>query len=86
LWLERLVTYLAVVKKTRRDIETDAMGAGWKVAIAARMKTTTTALNPWLAQQLRMGSPFRLSRLVSDCRANPSPYQPYVDRIATCKV
>jgi len=86
LWQERLATYLAAIKKTGPSIQTDAMGAGWKVAVAARMKTMTTASNPWLAQQLRMGSPFRLCRLVSDCRANPSLYQPYVDRIEKCKV
>jgi putative transposase len=86
LWVERLDAYLASVEKTRREIETGAMGAPWKVAVAAAMKTTTTASNPWLAQQLRMGSPFRLSRLVSACRADPRPYQPYVEASAKCKV
>lgn len=85
-WQERLGTYLAAVKKTGREIAADAMGDAWKVAVAAAMKTTTTASNPWLAQQLRMGSPFRLSRLVSACRRDPGPYQPYVSAIAKCKV
>ena len=86
LWQEQLSRYLAVIRKTRRDIETDSKGAAWKVAVAAGMKTRSTASNPWLAQQLRMGSPFRLSRLVSACRANSAPYQPYFKAITKCKV
>ena len=86
LWQESLRTYLAVIKKTGREIETDPKGAAWKVAVAAVMKTRTTASNPWLAEQLRMGSPFRLSRLVSACRANSASYQPYFGTMTKCKV
>lgn len=86
LWRERLASYLAALGKTERDQPRDAKGAAWKVAIAAAMKSTTTASNPWLAQQLRMGSPFRLSRLASACRSNPELFQPYVAMIAKCKV
>ena len=84
-WSARLETYLALLKKTPHDITTEAKGASWKVAIAAAMKTTTTASNPWLASQLNMGSPFRLCRLVSTCRATPAGFQPHVKKIAKCK-
>ncbi len=86
LWSERLGVYLSVLKKNQVDLTTEAKGATWKVAIAAAMKATTTALNPWLAQALRMGSPFRLSRFVTACRKTPSAFQPFVARIAKCKV
>jgi putative transposase len=86
LWAERLETYLAAVRKTRRDIQTHPKGSPWKVAVAAAMKTTTTASNPWLADRLHMGSPFRLSRLVTKCRNGTAEFQPHVALIAKCKV
>jgi hypothetical protein len=69
-WQERLSMYLAALKKS----------------VPEAMKTTTTASNPWLAEQLHMGSPFRLSRLVSACRADPQAFQPYVKAMTKCKV
>jgi REP element-mobilizing transposase RayT len=86
LWAERLGIYLSAVRKTELDTQADAKGADWKVVVAAVMKRTTTASNPWLAQRLHMGSPFRLSRLVTKCRTDPSAFQPYVGFIAKCKV
>lgn len=68
------------------DARADAKGAAWKVAVAAAMKSATTASNPWLAQRLHMGSPFRLSRLVTECRNEPAAFQPHVQTIAKCKV
>jgi hypothetical protein len=38
------------------------------------------------AAQLNMGSPFRLSRPVSLCRAHPQAFQPYVKAMTKCKV
>lgn len=86
LWAERLSAYLAILDKSVRDVRESAKGAPWKVAVASAMKASTTASNPWLAGQLNMGSPFRLSRLASACRADPEAFQPYVRRIAKCKV
>jgi len=86
LWRERLDVLLTALKKDRRSIANDPKGAAWKVAMATSMKTTTTASNPWLAQALGMGSPFRLSRLVSSCRADPSPFQTPLKVMAKCKV
>ena len=63
-----------------------AKGAPWKVTLAAAMKATTTASNPWLVRRLNLGSPFRLSRLVSACRANPALLQPEMSMSAKCKV
>lgn len=85
-WAERLSAYLAILGKSVGEVRESAKGAPWKVAVASAMKATTTASNPWLAGQLNMGSPFRLSRLASACRADPVAFQPYVKRIAKCKV
>ena len=60
--LEKLVHHLG---KTTENIDKERKGTHWEIAIAAEMKRRTNASNPWLAQCLNMGSPFRLSRLVS---------------------
>jgi hypothetical protein len=86
LWAERLAGCLQALKKTAEDIATEPKGAPWKIAIATFMKSTSTASNPWLAQRLVMGSPFRLSRLTSACRAQPGPFQVYLNKMTKCKV
>ena len=85
-WRGRLDALLAALKKNTRDIADDPKGEPWKVAVAAAMKRTTTASNPWLAQALGMGSQFHLSRLASACRASPAPFQAHLDRITKRKV
>jgi REP element-mobilizing transposase RayT len=48
------------------EAQADQRGAApWKVAVAVKMKTTTDADNHWLAQQLKIGSPRYLAKLVS---------------------
>lgn len=86
LWQDRLNVYLERLGKSKKEIAADPKGAPWKVAVANGMKTTTTASNPWLAAHLNMGSPFRLTRLVTACRMDPKPYQPHANTIAKCKV
>ncbi len=85
-WNAELARCLRAVGKSRKDIARDAKGCPWKVAVASAMKVSTTSANPWLAQQLNMGSPFRLSRLAAECRREPKSYEPYVSQIAKCKV
>lgn len=77
---------LRALRKTPLHVQAEPKGAPWKVAVAATLKTRTTVSNPWLSQRLNMGSPFRLSRLVTDCRANPKRYEPFLEQCANCKV
>ena len=77
--------WAGVPEKTDHNVQTEPKGVAWKVAVAAAMKQTTTGSNPWLAHHLHIGRPFRLSRLVSDCRRNPKAYEDYNQRIAKCK-
>jgi len=53
------------------DLRSDKKSTPWEIALAAEMKSRTTASNPWLA---------------SACRANPQEYAPYKRRMAKCKV
>lgn len=78
--------FLKALGKTADDLRSDKKSAPWKIALAAEMKSRTTASNPWLANQLNMGSPFRLSRLASACRTNPQEFALYNRRMAKCKV
>ncbi len=77
LWESQVIRCLKAADKMEHALAKEPKGAPWKVAVAAVLKTTTTASNPWLAERLHMGSPFRLSRLVSDCRKTPSKYEPF---------
>lgn len=65
-WEEVLERILSHVSPTKRS--DSKKSADWRVAAAAIMKQQTTASNPWLARRLEMGSPYTLSRLVSECR------------------
>ena len=86
LWEEQLAAHLTAVRRSTKDARAEPKGTPWKVAVAAAMKRTTTASNPWLAQRLHMGSPYRLSRLASACQRDSAAYQPFVNKIAKCKV
>ena len=86
LWEEKIRNCLAALKKTGEDAKAEPKGTPWKVAVAAELKRSTTASNPWLAQRLHMGSPFRLSRLVTQCRNDPAMYEPHVTTITGYEV
>jgi REP element-mobilizing transposase RayT len=85
LWEEQVKACLSAVPKSEAEVRTEPKGAPWKVAVATTLKNHTTASNPWLSRRLNMGSPFRLSRLVTDCRANSERYEPFIGRCAKCK-
>jgi len=84
-WEEKVAACLAALGKNAADVAAAAKGVGWKVAVAATVRGSTTASNPWLAQRLNMGSPFRLSRLVGECRENPTAWRGELKAIAKCK-
>jgi len=55
-------------KKLREDRR---KSAPWKVAIASHLKATTDVSNSWLAEKLKMGSPFYVSKHVGLARKYP---------------
>jgi REP element-mobilizing transposase RayT len=86
---EREAALLALIKcleKSVEEVSRDAKGATWKVAIAAEMKRRTTASNPWLSERLNMGSPFRLSRLVSKWNPTNAEEKRFQRKCAKCKI
>lgn len=81
----RLGRLLKIINKTRTDIARDRKSAPWKIAVAMEMKRATTATNRWLADALRMGSPFRVSRLVGHCGRDAGEATPFLRKMAKGK-
>ena len=83
-WEQQLQKVLSWISPTKqRD---SAKSADWRVATAAIMKKHTTASNPWLAKRLEMGSPFTVSRLVSECWQGTRAAREYKRLTAKSKV
>jgi len=68
-WQQALDDALAALPaQARAATDAGQQNAGWKVAVAAHMKTTTDASNTWLAEKLAMGSGIYVSKLVGHLR------------------
>ena len=66
---EQLVREQLVQKgKSENDINASIKGALWKVEIALKLRTETTANNPWIAERLAMGHPNYVSNLIRAAR------------------
>ena len=63
-WEDCLSKELRRLKKKEEDIQNDAKAADWKVQIATTLREQTTAKNPWIAEQLNMGHPSRITNLI----------------------
>ena len=60
--------------------------APWKVVLAAKLKHTTDAPNPWLAQQLNMGSAAYVSKHIGLAQRQPTPeVAQWLDRLSKVK-
>lgn len=64
-WERVLKTVLERERRSPMDIIQAPKGARWKVDIAAEVRQATGAPLPWLAAQLKMGSPGHLSWLLA---------------------
>lgn len=67
-WRELVDRCLAGLGRKRSELVTAAKNADWKVAVASRLKTLTTASNPWLAEELHMGHGTAPSRYVGEMK------------------
>ncbi len=50
--------------KGEGDIQSDPKGALWKAVVARKLRATTPATNPWIANRLNMGHPSRITQLI----------------------
>jgi putative transposase len=70
---EELDRLLRKSGKQRRDLTCSGKSEGWKLAVAAAMKASTTVTNRWLAENLAMGSLHEVSRKVQAWSRRPDP-------------
>jgi hypothetical protein len=57
---------LVAAGKTEADLQSDKKGAAWKVEIARRLRSQTTAGNPRIAERLNMGHPSGVTNLIRE--------------------
>ena len=83
-WEQRLAELLAALPETEK--RATAKAAPWKVAVAARMRQISDVPNAWLAEQLRMGSGFYVSKHTGRLRRETRhPAAPLLDQLAKVK-
>lgn len=67
-WTRVLEAELVRRGKTQEAIQEAAKGAQWKAEIAWALRRQTTARNQWIAQELNMGHPSRVTNLIQGLR------------------
>lgn len=86
-WAELLDRCIDTLRKKQSDSTVTRKGADWKVAIAAHLKATTTATNPWLADKLNMGVSAGVSRYVGELQSGLRPNAAaFMKRLSKIKV
>jgi REP element-mobilizing transposase RayT len=74
-WRRELDQLLLGFKKSDADIANDRKGAAWKIAIAAKLRSGTSASNRWISENLGMGSANAVSVYLSQLRAQTKSYE-----------
>lgn len=72
-WTELLDRGLATAGKTLAQARQEPKSAGWKLAVAAWMKSCTQAGNGWLSERLGLGAPAAFSRNLTTYRRRLAP-------------
>jgi putative transposase len=62
LWWAHAEALLVKLGKSATDLERDGKSVPWKVALAAVMRTRTTATNRWMSEHLHVGKLHEVSR------------------------
>jgi hypothetical protein len=65
-WEQVVQDELKRLRKTESDLCEDRKSADWKRTIAVRLRTTTGASNPWIAQRLNTGHPSYISKWLKE--------------------
>jgi putative transposase len=72
-WAGKMRKALEILQISESKLAQARKSADWKIAVAAHLKATTTASNPWLADHLGMGTPTAVSRYVSELASGKRP-------------
>jgi hypothetical protein len=65
LWWTHAEALLAKLGKSATDLERDGKSVRWKVALAAVMRTRTTATNRWMNEHVHVGNLDEESRKIN---------------------
>lgn len=80
-WRRELERCLQVLGKSKEDAQVGRKSAPWKVATAAWLKQKTQASNPWICEQLHMGTAVGVSYLVGQLRQQGGPAAELLKRL-----
>ena len=75
---------LKALKLTRQQLATLPKGDPRKIAVALVVKKRTVMTNGWIAGQLNMGAPSRVSRYCSQAEAR-ADVKPHIQRLQMSK-
>ena len=62
MWLEVLAEVLNRAQRTEAELRIAPKSAPWKLAVAAQVRSRTTATNQWLSRHLHLGAPREAGR------------------------
>lgn len=68
-WENLVLDELKRQGKTETDLVDSPKGADWKTRIALKLRSETTASNPWISTRLNMGHPSRISNSIRKLKA-----------------
>lgn len=71
-WQEELERLLRKLGRPARDLAKTGKSAEWKLAVAATLKTRTTATNRWLGTTMHLGSLHEVSRKITAWTREPN--------------
>ncbi len=70
-WAEELERLLPKLGRPAGDLKKEGKSVPWKLALAAALKSRTTATNRWLGTNLYLGNLHEVSRKVAEWRRQP---------------
>jgi len=72
-WQETLEGLLRKLRRSTGNLAAEGKSVEWKLALAAALKSRTTATNRWLGSALQMGNLHEVSRKVAAWLRQPNP-------------
>ena len=70
-WAEELARLLSKLGRPVGDLKKEGKSVPWKLALAAALKSRTTATNRWLGANMYLGNLHEVSRKVAEWRRRP---------------
>ena len=69
------------LSKNEHDLAMDRKGAPWKVALASWIKSQCGASNQWLSEDLHMGHPSNISRMITLATGDSRSHRKFLKKL-----